>query len=99
MRADTSILKLAARRVEANPKLLFSLGELWCHLMHDEITWPSHGHYRCHRCHRLYPVPWKEPVTGQGLQAVEIPGLQPQIAALQRTAASRIKKGGLFRMK
>jgi len=51
------------------------LGGLWCRLMHDDITWPIHGHYRCQRCHRLYPVPWKEqlhqppPAAWQGMAA------------------------------
>ncbi len=38
--------------------LLSAAGEFWCRLMHNEVTWPVHGRYRCQRCHREYPVPW-----------------------------------------
>lgn len=34
-------------------------GRLWCNVMHEDITWPIHGYYRCRRCHRKYPVPWE----------------------------------------
>ena len=33
---------------------------LWCHTMHDQISWPRRGHYQCRRCGRCYPVPWLE---------------------------------------
>jgi hypothetical protein len=26
--------------------------------MHDEITWPRYGKYRCVRCRRQFLVPW-----------------------------------------
>ena len=25
--------------------------------MHDEATWPIHGHYQCRKCRRVYSVP------------------------------------------
>jgi len=34
------------------------LGDLWCRVMHSSIQWPTHGHYVCATCGRLYPVPW-----------------------------------------
>jgi len=35
----------------------------WCKLMHDDISWPSHGRYRCTTCKRSYPVAWEQPFT------------------------------------
>jgi hypothetical protein len=34
------------------------LREVWCRLMHDALTWPIHGSYRCRTCGHSYPVPW-----------------------------------------
>jgi hypothetical protein len=34
---------------------------LWCHTMHDNITWPRGGQYECRTCGRRYPVPWAQP--------------------------------------
>jgi hypothetical protein len=31
---------------------------LWCALMHHDMMWPIHGHYRCATCKRVYSVPW-----------------------------------------
>ncbi len=63
-------------------KTFSSLGEWWCRLMHDEITWPVYGNYRCRRCNRLYPVPWEESAAGPARRrVVEIRRPQPQIAA------------------
>jgi hypothetical protein len=94
MRGNVSVLPLAARREEPDPQLLVSLGEWrrrlgesWCRVMHDEITWPIHGHYRCRRCHRLYPVPWEEPARRQRRRTVEIQPAQTPGAALHRLAA------------
>ena len=37
-----------AQRAEDDPRRFFSgVDNLWCRLMHDDITWPSHGQYRC----------------------------------------------------
>jgi hypothetical protein len=30
----------------------------WCRTMHDSITWPRDGCYRCRSCGRVFPVPW-----------------------------------------
>lgn len=40
---------------------------LWCSVMHDDITWPRNGGYRCRSCGRTYPVPWadQEPSRAQ----------------------------------
>jgi hypothetical protein len=35
----------------------------WCKMMHDDISWPSHGRYRCLTCKRTYPVPWEHSQT------------------------------------
>lgn len=32
----------------------------WCSVMHQDITWPTSGHYRCRTCGRRYAVPWAE---------------------------------------
>lgn len=34
------------------------LAGLWCNLMHNEVSWPIHGHYHCRTCHRTYSAPW-----------------------------------------
>jgi len=28
------------------------MGRTWCGLMHDRITWPVNGRYRCRSCWR-----------------------------------------------
>lgn len=33
-------------------------GRIWCAVMHDDITWPIHGAYRCRKCWRDYTVAW-----------------------------------------
>ena len=49
-----------AQRAEDDPRRFFSgMGDLWCRLMHDDITWPSHGQYRCRRCNLVHLVPWE----------------------------------------
>lgn len=55
----------AARYVEA-------VGQAWCRAMHQDITWPQHGHYGCRRCGRVFQVPWEErgtPARGRVAQA------------------------------
>jgi hypothetical protein len=37
-----------------------NIGDLWCAFMHDAVTWPIHGEYRCRSCGRRYAVPWSE---------------------------------------
>jgi hypothetical protein len=41
-------------------KLSDLAGRVWCGLMHDQITWPIHGRYRCRTCWRECPVAWGE---------------------------------------
>lgn len=38
-----------------------NFGEIWCRLVHDSITWPIHGYYRCRVCGRRYPAVWAVP--------------------------------------
>jgi transposase-like protein len=40
--------------------LVASLGALWCRAMHDNVSWPVQGHYRCRKCNRVYEVPWED---------------------------------------
>jgi hypothetical protein len=37
---------------------LSRLARLWCVVMHDDITLPRNGRYRCRICRREYPVTW-----------------------------------------
>ena len=30
----------------------------WCVSMHDSVTWPRNGVYKCRTCGRHYAVPW-----------------------------------------
>jgi len=62
------------------------VGDLWCRLMHDDITWPSRGQYCCRRCGRLYPVRWGESAGSSRPKVVETSQRQPQQAAWQHTA-------------
>jgi hypothetical protein len=87
MQAEGAVLEWPARRTELKAGLLDTLAEFWCRLMHDDITWPVYGHYRCRRCHRLYPVPWEEPAARASVQVVRMPGPQPQISVWCRVAA------------
>lgn len=51
-------LRLKRRSVMRNKvfKIIDLAGRLWCGLMHDQITWPIHGRYRCRTCWREYHV-------------------------------------------
>lgn len=55
--------------------LLDQLGRAWCYYMHEEITWPVNGHYRCRSCLREWPVPWESPaqVPSRAVEAVDAP--------------------------
>jgi len=53
-------------RVDLEKFLVF-----WCSVMHDDITWPRNGRYRCLCCGRTYPVPW----TDQEPSRAQIPAL------------------------
>ena len=35
---------------------------LWCGAVHDNITWPQKGWYRCRICGRYWAVPWRAAV-------------------------------------
>lgn len=35
------------------------IGRVWCGLMHQKITWPVRGRYRCRTCWREYEVVWE----------------------------------------
>jgi hypothetical protein len=39
--------------------LIDVLERFWCKSFHPAPMWPIHGHYRCPRCLRLYPVAWE----------------------------------------
>lgn len=38
--------------------LLEKVKVLWCVNMHDSLSWPRSGYYRCLNCGRFYSVPW-----------------------------------------
>ncbi len=59
------------------------LGQFWCALMHDDITWPVHGRYRCRTCHREYAVPWEERSPCRRGQLIEIPVSRQPVGAGQ----------------
>jgi|GEM_PF-2344117 len=42
-------------------KIWDKMGRTWCGLMHDRITWPVNGRYRCRSCWREYAVAWEDP--------------------------------------
>ena len=69
------------------------VGDLWCRLMHDDITWPSRGHYCCRRCGRLYPVRWGESSGSSGPEVVETSRREPWQAACEHTARLTIGNG------
>lgn len=58
-----------AQQVEDLRGFLSCVGELWCRLMHDDITWPSHGQYRCRRCNLVHLVPWEASVATSPTQS------------------------------
>jgi hypothetical protein len=53
-----AILVCWAQQAHNTRRLLSLVGNLWCRVMHDDITWPFRSHYSCRRCGRHYPVPW-----------------------------------------
>lgn len=52
----------------------------WCKVMHDEISWPSHGRYRCTTCKRSYPVPWEQPFAHAGARTNQVASQTPDKA-------------------
>jgi hypothetical protein len=60
-----------------------ALGEFWCRLMHQDISWPVNGHYRCKQCRREFQVSWEDSVfrhrparTAEIIPAREQPALE-----------------------
>jgi hypothetical protein len=49
----------STRTVEAGYSPVDKLGNLWCTLMHDSLSWPIHGHYTCLACGRRHLVRWE----------------------------------------
>ena len=45
-----------------------NIGDVWCRLMHDKISWPVHGVYHCLTCGRVHEVTWNQNQlsTGKG---------------------------------
>ncbi len=41
-------------------RLISAGGELWCGMVHKQISTPICGHYHCLRCNRVYPVLWEQ---------------------------------------
>lgn len=52
--------------------LISKVGDVWCELMHDDITWPVDGHYNCKICLREYPVQWNGPEAAQAPVSVPV---------------------------
>lgn len=65
-------------------KIKNTIGVLWCRLMHDDVTWPIHGHYQCRTCRRHYPVSWALNAVRGPVSSHPAPGLQ--FTRLHRTA-------------
>ena len=60
----------STRTVEDNRSPVDKLGNLWCTLMHDSMSWPIHGHYTCLTCGRQHLVRWEReegPLTSSGV--------------------------------
>ena len=53
--------------------LISKVGDVWCELMHDDITWPVDGHYNCKICLREYPVQWNGSEAAQAQAPVSVP--------------------------
>jgi hypothetical protein len=62
---------------EASSSPVDKLGNLWCTLMHDSLSWPIHGHYTCLACGRRHLVRWEReegPLTSSGtLKNADLP--------------------------
>jgi hypothetical protein len=50
------------------------LGNLWCTLMHDSLSWPIHGHYTCLTCGRQHLVRWEReaPASAEALENADL---------------------------
>jgi hypothetical protein len=49
----------STRTLEASGSPVEKLGNLWCTLMHDSLSWPIHGRYTCLACGRQHLVRWE----------------------------------------
>jgi hypothetical protein len=62
---------------EASASPVDKLGNLWCTLMHDSLSWPIHGHYTCLACGRRHSVTWEReegPLTSpEALKDADLP--------------------------
>jgi hypothetical protein len=60
----------STRTLENSASPIDKLGNLWCILMHDSLSWPIHGHYTCFACGRQHLVDWEReegPLTASGV--------------------------------
>ena len=51
----------STRTIDDSRSPVDKLGNLWCTLMHDSMSWPIHGHYTCLACGRQHLVRWEQP--------------------------------------
>jgi hypothetical protein len=49
----------STRAIEDGRSPIDRLGNFWCTLMHDSLSWPIHGHYTCLTCGRRHLVSWE----------------------------------------
>jgi hypothetical protein len=54
-------------------QLQSKIGENWCRLMHESLTWPAHGHYQCLTCGRRYPA-FPEAAVARPMETASIAG-------------------------
>lgn len=57
--------------------MLRMIGNLWCKLLHNQTTWPMHGHYECRSCGRRYPVMWEFRELSSNLEDLAIEARRP----------------------
>jgi hypothetical protein len=73
--------------VEANRSPVDRLGDLWCTLMHDSLSWPIHGHYTCLTCGRQHLVRWEQEAftSLEVLRNADLPADAEQIGSAPET--------------
>ena len=87
------------RTVEDSPSPVDRLGNLWCTLMHDSLSWPIHGHYTCLTCGRQHLVTWERemltapaaPKNDDFPASAEHPGSAPAVLDNGNTAFARVQ--------
>jgi hypothetical protein len=75
------------------------LGNLWCTLMHDSLSWPIYGHYTCLTCGRQHSVRWEPEVftAPAALQNASLPASAehfssaPAVLDSSKTAFARLQ--------